>query len=244
MTPRLSSSIKLVTKSIETAILATCRTINLEASKILRPRLDKLRLEPTRFIVDQRALYALTYEYGLLPHLRAMIYGYDTTYPSPPRGEITFLGQRLVHSDIKYNILILFLNKAARHIRTLTIANGVAKYSRPILVSFTVSPYQHYNHHAGLTSQQMQELESLVLGLASELNLPFGATLTPPPEQDIEEDMARGFIEAHVIAQKYGYRIAGTYGEVGLYGYHGRCWPQPLAKREQWVKDWEEGNVA
>ncbi|KAF2819132.1 hypothetical protein CC86DRAFT_375306 [Ophiobolus disseminans] len=57
--------VTLVTKSFETAILATCRTINNEAGRIIAPKLEKLRVEPMRLMIEPDAVEFCCDYYGL-----------------------------------------------------------------------------------------------------------------------------------------------------------------------------------
>jgi hypothetical protein len=63
------AAITLVVKSLPTSLLATCRLINVEASPIMKPKIDKLRKEPMRFIIDSMSLPPLCINQRLFPYL-------------------------------------------------------------------------------------------------------------------------------------------------------------------------------
>lgn len=60
--PAGESSIVFVIKSLPVALLGTCRQINDEARPFLAPKLERLRAEPTRFIVDSTSMKSFMHE--------------------------------------------------------------------------------------------------------------------------------------------------------------------------------------
>ncbi|KAF2114876.1 hypothetical protein BDV96DRAFT_646743 [Lophiotrema nucula] len=62
-----------VTTILPWSLLSTCRLINQEASPNLAKTLNKLCLEPLRFIVDAKGLQTLTGDYGLIAKVLAEV---------------------------------------------------------------------------------------------------------------------------------------------------------------------------
>ncbi|KAF2028963.1 hypothetical protein EK21DRAFT_113341 [Setomelanomma holmii] len=63
----------LVTKSIESSILALCRIVHTEIKPILTEKLGKLHAEPTRLIMDHRATQCRPFRENVLEGVKARI---------------------------------------------------------------------------------------------------------------------------------------------------------------------------
>jgi hypothetical protein len=126
-------TVTLVTKTTTSSLLATCRTINNEASRILTSQLDRLRAEPLRLIVDSFATSFCRAHNGLLSRLDALAAEVVTVpnpmpciFPYSPTG----------------TPLDNFTDKCVSYLSYGASVSSPASQARDIVITLTTSPGQ------------------------------------------------------------------------------------------------------
>jgi hypothetical protein len=229
-----TNTITLVTKTCETSILATCRAVNLEATRVLGPRLEKLRTEPARIIVDLNSMDRLVGQGGILEYVRSELFrGHSDTsricpilYPhTGPTFE--FRGNVLhgAHVHGERLALVNLITKAAAFIGAPFAATGQWRF---ILISVTMSAEELLN--PSLTYGVTAPMRRLVLPL------PFGVILTPLAEHFSTEQTVFNFTGAHECVQAFGINAAN----LGM-PQHNLYVRQDWVNLEKWDKEWDKG---
>jgi hypothetical protein len=127
-------TITLVTKSTTSSLLATCRTINSEASRIFAPQLKKLRAEPLRLIVDSLAIDSHFVQRGLLSLLSRFealaAHVISSSTPPPSTSPHPSAGTPFDN----------FIDECVSYLSCTASLSAPAQQARDIVITFAVTP--------------------------------------------------------------------------------------------------------